>query len=98
MKWQCQKYSGNKIGLLEIKNKIAGVEERCRYLSDAEQKKKKNPKRWEILKEQSRKFKIQILGVAETESSPEEITKKIIQQNFLSLKDFRASQNVQLNG
>ena len=41
MKWQCQKYSGNKIGLLEIKNKIAGVEERCRYLSDAEQKKKK---------------------------------------------------------
>ena len=41
MKWQCQKYSGNKIGLLEIKSKIAGVEERCQYLSDAEQKKKK---------------------------------------------------------
>ena len=95
MKWQCQKYSGNKIGLLEIKSKIAGVEERCRYLSDAEQKKKKQ--RWEILKEQSRKFKIQILGVAERESSPEEITKEIIQQNFLSLKDFRPSLDVQLN-
>lgn len=47
MKWQCQKYSGNKIGLLEIKNKIAGVEERCQYLSDAEQKKPpKDEKYW----------------------------------------------------
>lgn len=93
MKWQCQKYSGNKIGLLEIKNKIAGVEERC----DIFQMQSKKPKRWEILKEQSRKFKIQILGVPESESSPEEITKKIIQQNFLSLKDYRPSLNVQLN-
>lgn len=41
MKWQCQKYSGNKIGLLEIKNKIAGVEERC----DIFQMQSKKPKR-----------------------------------------------------
>ena len=43
MKWQCHRYSGNKIGLLEIKNKIAGVEEKVKKISFRMQS--KNPKR-----------------------------------------------------